>query len=45
MRFCIDRLGGFEFGYIRESVHKGESLMASAVIDNLVDERRWEVVF
>ena len=29
----------------RESVHKGESLVASAVIDNLIDERRWKVVF
>ena len=29
----------------RESVHKGESLVANAVVDNLVDERRWEVVF
>jgi hypothetical protein len=29
----------------RESVHKGESLVAGAVIDNLIDERRWEVVF
>jgi hypothetical protein len=29
----------------RESVYKGESLMADAVIDNLIDERRWKVVF
>ena len=29
----------------REFVHKGESLVASVVIDNLVDERHWEVVF
>ena len=29
----------------RESVHKGESLVASAVIDNLIDERRWKIVF
>jgi hypothetical protein len=28
-----------------ESVHKGESLMASAVVDNLIDERHWKVVF
>ena len=28
----------------RESVHKGESLVADAVVDNLIDERRWEVV-
>jgi hypothetical protein len=28
----------------RESIHKGESLVADAVIDNLIDERRWEVV-
>jgi hypothetical protein len=29
----------------RESVHKGESLVAGAVVDNLIDERRWKVVF
>ena len=29
----------------RESVHKGKSLVAGAVIDNLIDERRWKVVF
>jgi hypothetical protein len=29
----------------RESVHKGESLVAGAIIDNLIDERRWKVVF
>jgi hypothetical protein len=29
----------------RESVHKGESLMDGAIVDNLIDERRWEVVF
>jgi hypothetical protein len=28
----------------RESIHEGESLMAGAVVDNLIDERRWEVV-
>jgi hypothetical protein len=44
MRFYIDRLGGFEFGYSRESVHKGESLVAGAVVDNLINERHWKVV-
>ena len=29
----------------RESIHKGESLVASTVIDNLIDERNWKVVF
>ena len=29
----------------RESIHKGESFMADAIVDNLIDERRWEVVF
>jgi hypothetical protein len=29
----------------RESVHKGESLVAGAIVDNLIDERRWEIVF
>ena len=29
----------------RESVPKGESLMVGAVVDNLIDERRWKVVF
>jgi hypothetical protein len=29
----------------RESVHKGESLVAGAVVDNLIDERHWKVVF
>ena len=28
----------------RESIHKGKSLVVGAVIDNLIDERRWEVV-
>ena len=29
----------------KESVHKGESLVADAVVDNLIDERCWKVVF
>ena len=29
----------------RESVHKGESLVAGTVVDNLIDERRWKFVF
>ena len=29
----------------RESVHKGESLVVGAVVDNLIDERHWKVVF
>ena len=29
----------------RESVHKGESLVVGAVVDNLIDERCWKVVF
>jgi hypothetical protein len=29
----------------RESIHKGESLVAGAVVNNLIDERRWKVVF
>ena len=29
----------------REAIHKGESLMASTIVDNLINERRWEVVF
>jgi hypothetical protein len=28
----------------RESIHKGESFVVGAVIDNLIDERHWEVV-
>ena len=29
----------------RESVHKGESLVVGTVVDNLIDEGRWKVVF
>jgi hypothetical protein len=29
----------------RETIHEGQGLMACTVIDNLVDERGWEVVF
>ena len=29
----------------RESVHKGESFVAGTVVDNLIDERCWKVVF
>jgi hypothetical protein len=29
----------------RESVHEVESLVASAVIDDLIDEGHWKVVF
>jgi hypothetical protein len=29
----------------RESIHKGESLVAGTVVDNLINERRWKVVF
>jgi hypothetical protein len=29
----------------RESVHEGEGLVAGAVIDDLIDEGCWEVVF
>jgi hypothetical protein len=29
----------------RKSVPKGESLVAGAVVDNLIDERLWKVVF
>ena len=29
----------------RESIHKGESFMAGTVVDNLIDERHWKVVF
>jgi hypothetical protein len=29
----------------REPIHEGQGLMASTVIDNLIDERGWEVVF
>jgi ABC-type spermidine/putrescine transport system permease subunit I len=29
----------------RELVHEGQGLMAGTTINNLVDERRWEVVF
>jgi hypothetical protein len=28
-----------------EPIHKGQCLMDDTVIDNLVDERGWEVVF
>jgi hypothetical protein len=28
-----------------ESIHKGKSFVAGAIIDNLIDERRWKVVF
>jgi hypothetical protein len=48
---------GYECGFVligwvdlnlvvaREAIHKGESLMASTIVDNLINERRWEVVF
>ena len=54
---CKRTPGGDECGFVligwvnldlvvaREVVHKGESFMASAIVDNLIDERRWEVVF
>jgi hypothetical protein len=29
----------------RESVHEGESLVAGTIIDDLIDEGHWEVVF
>jgi hypothetical protein len=29
----------------RETVHEGQSLVASAFVDNLIDERSWKVVF
>jgi hypothetical protein len=29
----------------REIVHEEQSLMAYAVVDNLIDERHWKVVF
>jgi hypothetical protein len=29
----------------REIIHEGQGLMVGTVIDNLVDERHWEVVF
>ena len=29
----------------RESIHKGEIFMAGAIVDNLIDEWRWEIVF
>jgi hypothetical protein len=29
----------------RESIHKGESLVVGAVVDDLIDERCWKVVF
>ena len=29
----------------RESVHEGESFVADAVVDNLIDEGHWKVVF
>ena len=45
MQFYTDRLGVSEFGYSQESVHEGESLVASAVINDLINERRWKVVF
>jgi hypothetical protein len=54
---CKCTPGGYECGFVligwvnldlvvaREVVHKGESFMAGAIIDNLIDERRWEVSF
>ena len=29
----------------KESIHKGDILVADAVVNNLIDERRWKVVF
>jgi hypothetical protein len=29
----------------RETIHEGKSLMAYVVIDNLINERCWKVVF
>ena len=29
----------------REFIHKGESLVDGTVVDNLINERRWKVVF
>jgi hypothetical protein len=34
-----------DFIVAREPIHEGECLVASIVIDNLVDERNWKVVF
>ena len=40
-------IGGVNLNLIitRESIHKGESLVASTVVNNLIDERHWKVVF
>jgi hypothetical protein len=29
----------------REIIHEGQSLVAYVVVDNLIDERHWKVVF
>jgi hypothetical protein len=29
----------------RKTIHEGQGFMVSTIIDNLVDERSWEVVF
>ena len=54
---CKRTPGGYECGFVligwvnlnlviaRESVHERKSLVAGAIVDNLIDERRWEVVF
>ena len=54
---CKRTPGGYECGFVligwvnlnlviaRESIHEGKSLVASTVIDNLIDKRRWEIVF
>jgi hypothetical protein len=54
---CKRAPGGYECGFVligwvnldlvvaREAVHKGESFMAGAIVDNLIDERHWKVVF
>jgi hypothetical protein len=34
-----------DFIVAREHIHEGQGLMDDTVIDNLVDERGWEVVF
>jgi hypothetical protein len=40
----IDRVN-LDLVVARETIHEGQSLVTCAIIDNLVDEGHWKVVF
>jgi hypothetical protein len=43
--FILTYYMNLDFIVAKEPIHKGQCLMAGTVINNLVDERGWKVVF